>query len=108
MSNNFKIGQKVVCIENRLSVVLYQGEVNTEIGKVYTIRAIRWLTDLDKLGLLLQEIVNPVVDTLVGRTERFYLAENFRPVVEQKTDISAFRKLLLTKREDELIKDPVK
>jgi hypothetical protein len=70
------------------------------MGAVYRIRAI---VDgpANGPGLLLEELMNPVVqfpDGLVAEP-RFSIAF-FRPVVERKTDISIFIRMLDPARED--------
>jgi hypothetical protein len=63
-------------------------------GSVYTIRRIEsadgWC------AVWLEEVVNPVLDIWLDRgpEEPAFSASRFRPIVERKTDISIFRKML--------------
>lgn len=91
---NFRVGQKVVCVDmntyGRLS--RWKGERVPNADQVYTIRAVFVSDDgLDEVGVLLEEIRNPINWT--GQ-EFGFLASRFRPVVERKTDISTFTKIL--------------
>jgi hypothetical protein len=82
---NFRIGQKVACINasNNNRLVL---------GAVYTITGIDTgkLRDMENggraLGLFLAEVQH-------GRTDIPFYAIRFRPLVERKTDISDLIKL---------------
>jgi hypothetical protein len=99
----FRIGQKVVCIAGPLH---YNPKVINKpvIGRVYTVRGICagdhiWTDKAHGVGILLEELIN---DLHVASGEEYgFYAKRFRPVVEKKTDISAFQRLLKTK---ELVK----
>lgn len=88
----FRVGQKVVCIHT-----FPQAEWTPEIAfpnkdAVYTIRAI--IAYPAGEGALLREIKNPQVDTFAGFVEPAFTVRAFRPLVERKTDISIFKKML--------------
>ena len=94
----FRIGQKVVCVDDVFASRHYPGyEAWPTKNIVYTIRDIYnedfedgWAT-----ALLLEEIINPFYDWLtLGNHEAGFSARRFRPVVEKKTDISIFTKML--------------
>lgn len=86
----FRVGQKVVCIRNRWFTRPYKGEVFPSLGEVYTIRA---LVDYGygPLGLQFFEIRNP---KYYRSEDCDFRADNFRPVVARKTDISIFTAML--------------
>ncbi len=69
-------------------------------GEIYTIRDIigtgRLADGTTVYLFLLQEITNPPIETIDhGWIEPNFLSIDFRPLVERKTDISIFEKLLL-------------
>lgn len=75
----FRIGQKVVCVRG-----LPSGNVIT--GRVYTISAINALEDYLFVGL--------VENKHCSGDPTPWFSKRFRPVVETKTDISIFTKML--------------
>jgi hypothetical protein len=85
----FRVGQKVVCINNRNLVYA----VAPVLGRIYTIRIIQGkvLKPHRGVGIILDEIVNGLHSN--GR-EYGYYSDRFRPVVERKTDISVFTEML--------------
>ena len=89
--SNFRIGQKVVCVNDDQQGQGYTDEIWPVKGQVYTVRAI---DDLD--CLLLNEIHNRAVDDLEydEAGEISFWEGMFRPAVEPKTDISIFTKML--------------
>lgn len=99
----FRVGQKVVCVET-WSPTAGQGygdEVGPIEGQIYTIRAIGCFNSSYPGMLLcrLHEIINPVRDYAEGRDEGAFGAFRFRPIVNRKTDISTFTRMLTpTKR----------
>ena len=97
--NNFKVGHKVVCIYDDWGPApLGGGQVQHWPKKddVYTVCAIT-VNGNGKVFIRLREVVNPETDK---HHEAEFWAECFRPVVERKTDISVFRKLLEPKTEE--------
>lgn len=92
----FSIGQKVVCIgENWEFYEELLPRITLPIkDAVYTIRDIRpSMYGSDYLGLLLEEITNPIMAEGPFMLEPSLDATSFRPLVEQKTDISIFQKI---------------
>lgn len=92
----FYVGQKVVCIhEPRASqIAKWPGSHWPHKGGVYTIRAINvWPTET---LLRLAELDNS--HFTISRIEPGFDASHFRPVVERKTDISIFTKMLINTR----------
>jgi len=93
------IGQKVVCLDNRLrGGGVYARETLPKVGSVYTIRAIVpcKVYGYDEDGLLLVEVVNSERQYLSPRGpithELAFRITRFRPV--RTTSIDAFRKML--------------
>lgn len=99
---SFRVGQKVTLKVDELWVNTADGKnvpgiIYPRFGEVYVIREM--MTDDEGTWLTFVEIRN--VRMLLG--EPVFDAEQFRPVVEKKTDISIFTSLLNTKqREHEL------
>lgn len=95
----FHVGQKVVCIFPG-PWINSRGEsfiVDTPIlNTVYTIRGFLDIKGIDLLGVYLNEITNPEIDCglLYGWLEPAWLHSNFRKIIERKTDISVFQKML--------------
>jgi len=73
-----KVGQKVVCVNNRCQFVF--GELPA-VGEIYTIRDIRYFPGYG-VGIWLVEIVNTPVITVCGKMEMGFAVERFRPVDE--------------------------
>jgi hypothetical protein len=97
----FFIGQKVECIDGKWDPEWIRRHPNIILPKekeVYTIRGIRHSF---KIGLLLEEIRNPICDFQEGLCEPSFVKESFRPLVERKveTDISIFMKMLDTNKQ---------
>lgn len=89
----FHVGQKVTAVLPPNLSLQEEGEVPYEMGMVYTIRSIEEFAPFG-IGLRFVEIKNPPVATVLGVMERGWHQEYFRPIVEQKTDISVFEKML--------------
>lgn len=83
----FRIGQRVVCVDAGKSH--WDFDPGLKKGSVYTIAAIDeyW----EGTGLDLVELPAPKVD---GHYQA-YRSDRFRPIVERKTDIAIFRKMLI-------------
>lgn len=101
----FRVGQKVVCVRNtpegkELAYASGKQSSKIAVGSIYTIREIdtRALHLHGVACIRLCEIVNSVRPTIVGEWESGYPATCFRPVIERKTDISIFKKMLTPKR----------
>jgi hypothetical protein len=94
----FHVGQKVVCVSGRSHKREWCGETDVVVGAIYTIRAIYTEVMQPRLGvgLVFEEIIHPAGPR--GREPGFY-SSRFRPIVERKTDISVFTKMLTPKQE---------
>lgn len=89
---NFRVGQKVVCIDADPSL---DGYVHTQLclNSIYTVRGIDTEPDaLGNIGLWFVEIAD--APTRGGKFTTSFRASRFRPAVERKTDISIFTKML--------------
>lgn len=97
----FHIGQKVVCIKNGgwTSPKMFGDEIFPVFGKVYTVREIE--PDFDEYSWIrLEEIINRPHNYGDGMIEASYRSDRFRPIVERKTDISVFTKMLTDNKID--------
>lgn len=102
----FHVGQKVVCIkrgkwesshpEGRVP----KSETQPVFGRVYTIREIEPFIIDGYQGLLFEEIFNPLGESPL---EVCFNASRFRPIIERKTDISIFTKILDGHRQPDLV-----
>lgn len=85
--NNFRVGQKVVCIDDST-------DSSVKRGNVYTVTETfdAWSRSLKKRGqgLRLEGVIPPIGFT--GHSSDY-----FRPAVDKKTDISIFKEMLKTK-----------
>jgi hypothetical protein len=92
----FHVGQRVVCVDDRWTRRL--GHLIPRYPKedeIFTIRGIRIALDINGAkgaGLSFQEIICGIAG---DGGEASFAAENFRPVVERKTDISIIEALLI-------------
>ena len=105
----FWVGQKVVCIDNDDHPEWQTAEARTckeqvsywlERGNIYVIRKI---VSRKNLTIWLRGINRRRTDR--GDQEwrdTGFMAERFRPLVERKTDIAIFKKLVAPKRQREL------
>lgn len=91
----FRVGQKVVCVEdqNQHEVLGHKDLVKNGIYSV------RWVGMYDgELCLRVIEVERRPIFTIfgevVGWTDMPFNLDRFRPLVEKKTDISIFTKLL--------------
>jgi hypothetical protein len=85
----FRVGQKVVCVSDMI-IRMAEFVVQPRVGCIYTVRDVyRSLGNFDAIHLV--EIKNGL--HISGREFGFH-AVRFRPVVERKTDISVFTKML--------------
>ncbi len=89
----FRVGQKVVCISEQHNKDYFTCEVPL-LDCVYTVR------DLDDDGIRLVEIRNRIMLTqntitrALANLEPSFWQIDFRPIVERKTDISVFKRML--------------
>lgn len=88
MKRRFRLGQKVICIDEPESPVISPWVAFPKRGSVYTIRAYR---PDDISSVLLHEIVSEI-----GRDhcEAGFFEDRFRAIDDRETDISAFKALL--------------
>lgn len=88
----FRIGQKVVCIDDDWSHPRDYLVTNfPKLNVIYTVRGfVEDSTGQDRTFILLDEVVNP----LIGGIESSFLAACFRPAVERKTSIDIFTAML--------------
>lgn len=98
----FRVGQKVVAVGNGMKRKPGDAAHNIPLGTVCTIREIdtRCLAAHGMATVRLVEYVNRVEQTCMGPWETGYRPDCFRPIVERKTDISVFKKMLTPKTEN--------
>ena len=84
----FYKGQKVVCIKDAENEKYIAGANGGRLNVVYTIRDIRECPWTGEVGLLLEEIINPLHP--IWETEWLLQCDRFRPV----TDITIFTDML--------------
>jgi hypothetical protein len=104
----FYIGQRVVCVGGRAtsrSPAFWKAWreqhkiIIPQRGIVYTIRDTRMAKDGTQRARLM-EIINPAVPfTDAPDQEPWFQSASFRPVVERKTDISIFTRMLTPEKE---------
>lgn len=93
----FRVGQKVAFVggtpDGRESPTI---PCRLKIGSVYTIREIEaaYIPGFGVAGIRVEEEVYPTVWWNGREFEPAHLACHFRPIVERKTDISIFTKML--------------
>lgn len=87
----FRIGQKIVCVDDVFTAADGGGDLPKR-GCVYTVR---WIgcrpTDGDTPGVMLYEIHGGFTPFGI---EYCFAVHRFRPLVERKTDISIFKRML--------------
>lgn len=87
---NFRVGQKVVCVDVNCTHGPWDGYAYPQLNAVYTVRS--KFTNCDGSPCIrLVEIKNP---ELRPGFEPGFGADHFRPAVSPKTDISTFTKIL--------------
>ncbi len=90
----FRVGQKVVCVDSEMLIGIWApDEVGPIVGGIYTIRRIFLDYDGDAIVWLNEIARGPLAKAQHGDNAG-YLAIRFRPVVERKTDISIFTRML--------------
>lgn len=96
----FRVGMKVVCVDDDFAACwgLSGGSRNKPVARpVYTVRGVGQFHFRDETAsaIWLEEIINPIWNwTNSGRGEVGFWVGRFRPVVENKTDISIFTHML--------------
>lgn len=98
----FRVGQKVICIREPKAVHVVawarRGGIYPHKNGIYTIRAINvWP---EKTLLRFFELDNRHLEGVVSEIEPGFPADAFRPLVERKTDISIFTRMLSTEHAD--------
>lgn len=91
----FRVGQKVVCIRgshDRADHVRLAGAQHVFESTIYTIRDLVLSNPHHRPAVLLEEVVNPL--SLIWGTEYCFDITRFRPLIERKTDISIFTRML--------------
>lgn len=89
----FKIGQKIVCIDdapmrNDCGTVL---PLRLTKGDNYTVRSIHTEPHIQGYGVRLEELLNPLIVWADGdEREWSYQSERFRPVIEPEIDSLTF------------------
>ncbi len=95
----FHVGMKVVCVDDDFGKN-HNGELLPKLNQIYTIRTIEENPfKPGNFGIRLFEIVNHMFEYDDDFAECRFSALQFRPVVERKTDISIFTKMLNSVRE---------
>lgn len=92
--SNFRVGQKVVCVDSEPGEPRRNPEQWPLRGSVYTIRSFNPQSG----GVRLVEIVNPAYLYKGGWMELSFFPRRFRPV--KTTNIDVFRQMLNPVRED--------
>lgn len=80
----FRVGQKVVCINDDWEELDGPEVVYPRKDAIYTVREVDAAPD--ETFLAFRELVNPPQDYNEGYLECHFAAINFRPIVERKTD----------------------
>lgn len=91
---SFRVGQKVVCVNDRWMDKAFALPVK---GSVYTVRDIEVHPSYGTF-IRLVEISNPPARFQDGYFEVSFQVEGFRPVVERKTSIAIFQAMLTRPR----------
>lgn len=88
----FHVGQKVVCVNDEEPTYGQRRPARRRVtkGKVYTVKCAPFINVWGNLAILVGE----VPDRDDGGTESGFRVSRFRPIVEKKTDISIFKKML--------------
>lgn len=103
--SNFRVGQKVVCVDADLDTRSWHSDKPSlfgklEVGKVYTVARVYqtygWYRDQKGVGVCLELVEVKKTPCPTAPHCNGYNAKRFRPVVERKTDISIFKAMLNT------------
>jgi len=99
----FRVGQKVVCVDASGTVTRGGIEIpdagELEVDRIYTVSWVGVSPISDKPAIHLKEVSARYATSHLPDWPRIpFRAERFRPVVERKTDISIFTKMLTNKR----------
>lgn len=90
----FRIGQKVVCIDDSHHHPFIGWFVLPKKDSVYTIRSFYECPLTKKIGLRFYEIKNKEFSFVDGYAEPAFDKDGFRPLVTKETDISIFTEIL--------------
>jgi hypothetical protein len=91
----FRVGQKVVCVDDTPYPDGYN-KLYPVKGSIYTIRGFHTESHIDDVGIYLEEVVNPPIEWSDSTAcEWPFASYRFRPVVERSTDISIFTEMLI-------------
>jgi hypothetical protein len=102
----FRIGQQVVCIHDVSSPPANEFQNVPVKGSIYTVRGFV-LPDVGyerTPGMLLEEVVNPAWEYKEGIFEPSFHPYRFRPLIQRKTDISVFKRMLDSVRTEEPVR----
>ena len=109
----FQVGQKVICVGHGYWHAYGRAPAAPVRGGVYTIRWSGLCSDPSGVGqpaLRFHELINPPHRWRGGICECAFRVQNsdgtvnFRPLVERKTDISIFQRMLVPAGKRELVK----
>lgn len=87
----FKIGQKVVCVDDSPMRIKHPGSLPLRLvrGEVYTIRSIHTEPHIAGYGVRLEELLNPSIIWADGDEKEWsYQSKRFRPLTEITADAS--------------------
>lgn len=85
-----KVGDQVICINDSFHPLSFESIPMRPVkNETYTIRDIRYYPELDKTGLLLEEIINPptVKRILSGRCEPSFNVIRFTTPLKSKAKV---------------------
>ncbi len=88
----FRVGQKVVCVDSDSELGIWVDDDAPIVGHIYTVRRTFYIPAGPCLDL--EEISRGPLARYAHGDNCGYGAHRFRPVVERKTDISIFTKML--------------
>jgi hypothetical protein len=88
----FRVGQKVVCIDA-------DGAPRLSLGAIYTIKDIDGPRLFSWRGRIYENVGIYLEEAICEDGHKGFAPFRFRPVVETKTDISIFQKMLTPKKE---------
>lgn len=98
----FHVGQLVVCVDDKPKGG-YPDEPWPVVGRIYTVRALRWSDWYSAEQVLLVEIVCSPRLYNDGTYEAGYNATRFRPLDESR--LTVFRQMLVSPPTKELVED---
>lgn len=93
--SNFHVGQRVECIWKESWGPNPLGHVMPSFGVVYVVRDAFINPYIGGPCIRLREIINPLHNYLHGPDECCFESCCFRPVIERKTSIEVFQRILL-------------